>query len=132
MVLMRRNARWIPQFAVKWDFNWSWSSAEKYELEELPLPLPSQLMAYNNAACDFSQVKKAVPNATDAFVVPDRTLSVVFTPGKLLIYLGKNYQTPAAVVKLDSKETPIMSEWALGSYALQWTVALKSYLKGYE
>jgi hypothetical protein len=101
-------------------------------LEELPLAVPARLMAYNNLVCDFSQVKKAVPNATDAFVAPDRTLSVVFTPGKLLIYLGKNYQNPAAVVKLDSKETPIMSEWALGKYSSQWTVALKSYLKGYE
>jgi hypothetical protein len=130
--LKRRNARWIPQLAVKWYANWSWSSAEKYELEELPLALPSQLMAYNNAACDFSQIKKAVLNAKDAFVAPDRTLSVVFTPGKLLIYRGENFQNPAAVVKLGSTETPIMSEWALGSYASQWTSVLKSYLKAYQ
>ena len=127
--LIRRNARWIPQFALKWYCNYGWSAGARYDLEELPLPIPPQLMVYNNAACDFNQIKKAIPNAKDAFVAPDGTLSVVFTPGKLLIYLGKNYQNPAAIVKLGSAETSIMGEWALGSYVTKWTSTLKNYLK---
>jgi hypothetical protein len=125
--LVRKSARWRPQIAKKWRFMNSTTAFDTYDLYDLPLAIPKILMTYNNSACNFRFLKKAIPEAFDAAVSPNQDLWAVFTPRKLNVYTDKDLKDPVSFI-LNSKESLIMIEWAPGKYVDQWNSELGYYL----
>jgi hypothetical protein len=126
--LIRKDMRWHPQIAKKWYFsNWS-TFREKYILYDLPLEIPKSLVAYNEFSYSMDEIKKAVPDAMDAVISPNRNLIIVLTPAKLVIY-PENLANKPKMIALKGKESLIMAEWALGKYVEKWTFELHKYLR---
>ncbi|HBE80122.1 MAG TPA: hypothetical protein DDW65_20420 [Firmicutes bacterium] len=125
--LVRKSARWRPQIAEKWRFMNSTTAFDTYTLYDLPLTIPKALITYNNSACNFGFLKKAIPEAFDAAVSPNQALWAVFTPRRLNVYTNKDLKDPVSFI-LNSKESVIMIEWAAGKYVDQWNSELGYYL----
>ena len=126
--LARKTGRWIPQIAKKWSYGNASTGFATYTLYDLPLPIPKNIVPYNNTMCNYEALKKVVPGIKDAVVSPNQSLSVVISGGELQVYPGSKFENPVRI-KLGAKESIIMAEWAVGKYVPQWTQQLEKYFK---
>lgn len=124
----RKSNRWQPQIAKKWFFENGAAQFYTYQLYDLPMDVPKNLVRYPEAGNSLRELKKIVPNAMDAVVSPNQDLWIAFTSGKALIFPGKDSKDPVQV-RVSSKESLIMCEWALGEDVSRWDEKLSESLK---
>ncbi len=126
--LFRKKGSWQLKLAQKRRFTNLSTVMEDYDLQELPLEIPGDLVSENRPGLSWAEIRKAAPDAVDYVSFPYRDLLVVFTPSKILIYRGKDLSHPEAV-DLHKDEFLIMAEWAPVDDAERWDRELKAETK---
>jgi len=90
----------------------------------LDMALPASLVPSNTLPVAWKEIKRAFPEATDAFASPGGEVVLLVAPNKILVVrsqLGKlsvfySFAKPNAV--------PVMAEWTLGTNVARWDQTL--------
>jgi hypothetical protein len=119
--ISRRQGAWVAQMAsyreqpVK--------GAYRFQLVDVPLKLPESVVAYDQLAVGWEEIKKLRPNATDAFSSPNRELVGVLSASDIAVYPYKDklIAAPLLTEKLAPNESVVMIQWATQEpYIEQW------------
>jgi len=117
--LFRRSGHWIfrGRLDIVEDNQYSYKD---FNIKATP---PKELVQYDELPISWNRIKIKIPEAVDAFISPHEDMLVALTHNAMLIYPideGEIAYAPEAEIELNSAERVIMSEWAIGKYALAW------------
>ncbi len=108
--------------------NWRLKSRVVLNEEKILVPIaykPSgALVAYDELALTWNEIKRKVPQAKDAFCAPGNSFLLIRTSKYLMIYgfTEKGItDLPLQRVEIDEDEEIIMAEWARGDFVNRWT-----------
>jgi hypothetical protein len=118
--MVRRNGHWI----LRGRLNSSNSSQNNPYIDfNITTSPTSKFVTYDDLQLPWSSVKKAIPDAVDAYTSPNKDIALIIAKDTLYIYTLTNNElskTPAEKYKLNSGESVVMAEWVLGSYVDKW------------
>lgn len=97
--------------------------------EPVPVHLPVSLVGNNRIVPDFSQLKKAVPELTDAFTSPHGDTTIVIAGSRMLVFDVSEGRLGAKLLDVDfpAGTTPVMEQWALGVHVKTWTQQVQQW-----
>jgi len=117
--LARKAGRWI---AVGRDEG-AGKRMENTIPRELPYAIGSVIVAHNELALYWDDIRAVQPAAVDAVTSPARNMAVILTDRKIVIYSMKNGKLDREMLDMELKpgETVIMAEWATHvDYVDEW------------
>ncbi|SDE08321.1 hypothetical protein SAMN02799630_04617 [Paenibacillus sp. UNCCL117] len=124
----RQQGRWIGQVA-------SYETAGSgegvsYQLKDLPLALPVEVVSYDKLTPDWTQIKRMQPAAVDAYSSPNLDIVLVVTSTHLILYpyQGALIPSPLLTIELTPSESVIMAHWAVDPYVDLWKKNVPSLL----
>lgn len=97
-----------------------------YPLNMIP---PTNLVFFDEAKVDWTDIKDRVPDALDAFGSPNGDFCIIRTKKTLYLYDIQNRKlspSPKHKITIGENEKPIMAEWATGKYLDLWEQAFKA------
>ncbi|NHN30177.1 hypothetical protein [Paenibacillus agricola] len=119
--ISRRQGKWVAQMA---SYNVQpEKGAYRFQLEDMPLALPEAVVAYDQLAADWDDIRKLRPNAIDAFSSPNRELVGVVSDTDIKVYpfQDKLIAEPLLSLQLAPNESVVMIQWATQEpYIEQW------------
>ncbi|WP_221469478.1 hypothetical protein [Cohnella nanjingensis] len=82
-------------------------------LVELSAPLPDEYKNYDTLSISWSQIRKIVPQAEDAFTSPNEDMLAVVTGDQILVYPYQqlNGRDHPLSIRLADGETVVMAQW---------------------
>lgn len=117
--LARRNGYWIMKGRINYQSNEE-ELYRDYNIKTIP---PKELVNYDELSIPWNVIKSKVPEAIDAFSSPNEDIIIIVTRNNLLIYSITNHelsQKELGRIKIDSSESIVMAEWAIGRYSMLW------------
>jgi hypothetical protein len=127
--IVREKTKWVPKIELSVDA--SVSADQPYKLLPLALELPNTVVSYDELCCEWSEIRKVVPDATDALSSPTEDIMVVLTENRLSVHLvidGRIGAEPQLRIDLQPNEQLVMAEWATSTYIPSWIDAAERYL----
>jgi hypothetical protein len=118
--ITRRSGRWILRGRIaSGDFDISYPAQNKI------------LTSYDDLYPSFDVIKKAIPDAVDAYTSPNRDFIVVLTDKELMIYSLNSRGIGSLQRKFSIKqgEKAVMAQWATGNYIDSWGKLFKNKAK---
>ena len=97
--------------------------------QPVPVHLPVSLVGNNRVVPDFSQLKKAIPELTDAFTSPHGDTTILIAGSRLLVFNVSEGKLGAKLLDADfpAGSTPVMEQWALGVRVKTWTQQVQQW-----
>ncbi|MBU5426374.1 hypothetical protein KQI41_08090 [Tissierella pigra] len=117
--LSRRNGYWI----MKGRINYISGDEELYKDYNIKTIPPKELVNYDNLIIPWNIIKSKVPEAIDAFTSPNEDIILIVTRNNILIYGIHDHdisQKEIGKIKLNSSDSVVMAEWAIGRYTMIW------------
>jgi hypothetical protein len=117
----RSQGRWVPMAAET-----TLSGTVRAELaddyRQVGVQLPKSVINHDEPCCTWTDLGTRFPDATDTFSSPSKDMTVVATDGLLLVFGSPSQLSgePALSIKLKSKETVVMAQWATDHYVEEW------------
>lgn len=118
--MVRRNGHWVLRGRLNSINNSPSSPYVDFNITTSPT---SKFVTYDDLQLPWSAVKKAIPDAVDAYTSPNKDIALIIAKDTLYIYTLTNNElskTPVKKYKLNSGESVVMAEWVLGSYVEKW------------
>lgn len=99
------------------------------EYIETDIKLPKSIASYDTLCIDWENIKKKLPEAKDAVSSPNNDMLAVLTPSKLLIFTNpqNGINKPSLSIDVDSNESIILNQWAVGEYVDKWNKLISNY-----
>lgn len=103
------------------------SACEVYD--PVPVRLPASLVGRNRVVPDFSELKKTIPELTDAFTSPGGDTTIVTAGSRLLVFDVSAGKLGSKLLDVDFPigATPVMDQWALGAHVEAWTQQVEQW-----
>lgn len=117
--IFRKAGHWTLRGRLNYEQNGEYSNND-YNINLIPSP---KVIFFDNLYVPWTNVKDKIPDATDVFTSPNKDIAIILTANKLYIYSmdkGKLSSEPLKKITLEPGDTPVMDEWALGSYVESW------------
>ncbi|WP_159888178.1 hypothetical protein [Paenibacillus puerhi] len=116
----RQPGRWVAQVASY--ENDAPAGEPDYQLKELPLALPAEVVSHDKLTPDWVEIKRMQPAAVDAYSSPNLDVVLVVTERHLILYpfQGTLIPSPLLTVELHANESVIMAHWAVDPYVELW------------
>ncbi|MDQ7093348.1 hypothetical protein REC12_07075 [Desulfosporosinus sp. PR] len=124
--LARKNGHWYLQGRINY-LSQGTAHCLDYNMNLIP---PTKLIYYDTLCLNWKTIIDRVPDAVDAFTSPNRDIALVMTKTKLYVYgisVDQLDSEPLLKLELKDGESPIMAEWATGSYVDNWEKAFLAY-----
>lgn len=130
LLLMRKDGIWKLFVPIKFS-NWKESHNYFIDYKEIDCPLPDSLTSYNELCMPFNEIKEAIPDAIDAVSSPNKSMLVVQTSNKLMVFINplQGIDKPVKEVSISKDEKIVLNQWCTGSYVEKWDKELSSLLK---
>ena len=95
----------------------------------IPVRLSASLAGRNQLFPPFSQLKKAIPNLTDAFISPRGDTLIVLTNAKIRVFDISKAKLGAKLLEVDfpSDAISVMDQWAVGAHVKDWTQQIRKW-----
>ncbi|MEF3303051.1 hypothetical protein [Paenibacillus sp. GYB003] len=118
----RSEGRWVAMAAEAGAVRAAPAAGLEESYRRLDVQLPKSVINHDEPCCTWSDIGTRFPGATDTFSSPDKDMTVVSTDGLLLVFgsPGRLTGEPALTIKLKSKETVVMAQWATDHYVEEW------------
>lgn len=122
----RKDGAWTPRISQELVLG---NGSECSIDEPVPVHLPVSLVGNNRIVPDFSQLKKAVPELTDAFTSPHGDTTIVIAGSRMLVFDVSEGRLGAKLldVGFPAGTTPVMEQWALGVHMKTWTQQVQQW-----
>lgn len=118
--VIRRGGRWILRGRTA-------EGESGYKDFDIAYTAPKSIIMYDDLYPSFSNIKRQIQGAVDAFSSPNRDFVVVLTETELLVVRisdGKLSEINS-ILNIKDGETVIMAHWATGFYVDEWTKKLQ-------
>jgi hypothetical protein len=118
--LQRRNGHWIMKSRLYYKDTTSGKKYEDFDIKQL---VPSKLIQYDEMDIPWNEIKSRVPWTKDAYMSPNKDITILVSDDGLSIYSVQNKNTinnQLLNVPLSKGDSIIMTEWAIGKYADIW------------
>lgn len=118
--MVRRNGHWVLRGRLNSLNNAPNNPFIDFNITTSPT---SKFVTYDDLQLPWSAVKKAIPDAVDAYTSPNKDIALIIAKDTLYIYTLTNSELSKAPVKkykLNQGESVVMAEWVLGSYVDKW------------
>lgn len=125
--LERRNGHWLMKGRLYYPEHEDVPYVE-YSINMIP---PTKIVNYDELHVSWNKIKDKVPEATDAFVSPNKDMAMIITENCIYIYgltKGELGGKPLEKIKLLEGEVVVMAEWATGNYVEKWKDFIKESL----
>ncbi|GAA3407914.1 hypothetical protein ACFFNY_11685 [Paenibacillus hodogayensis] len=112
----RDQGRWVAMTST------DRSSTSGGEYRQLDVQLPKTVINHDEICCTWSEIGSRFPGASDMFSSPENDMTIVNADGMLLVFGSPNQLggEPALSIKLKTKETVVMAQWATDHYVDEW------------
>lgn len=102
-----------------------------YDFRQVGVQLPKSVINHDEPCCTWTDLGTRFPDATDTFSSPSKDMTVVATDGLLLVFGSPSQLSgePALSIKLKSKETVVMAQWATDHYVEEWALKTSELLR---
>ncbi|GAA4832138.1 hypothetical protein GCM10023310_06750 [Paenibacillus vulneris] len=112
--IARKEGQWVPQVA-SYQASPLGLNPVKPQLKEVELKLPDSVVSYDKLSASWSDIRRTVSDALDAFSSPNGELVGIVTAKHIIMYPFKEQLIPAPLlsVNLDADETIVMIQWAV-------------------
>lgn len=117
----RSQGRWVAMAAESAPSRTSKGDLS-YDYNQVGVQLPKSVINHDEPCCTWIDIGTRFPDVNDTFSSPGKDMTVVATDSLLLVYGSPNQLSgePALSIKLKSKETVIMAQWATDHYVEEW------------
>jgi hypothetical protein len=124
--IRRKDGMWIPWISQQLFLGFSGDCVID---ASVPVRLPSSLAGRNRVVPALGELKKAFPELTDAFTSPRGNTTIVITSAKVLVFSvsGEKLGTKLLEVDFPNGATPVMEQWAIGTYVESWTQQVQQW-----
>ncbi|MBP1153887.1 MULTISPECIES: hypothetical protein [unclassified Paenibacillus] len=128
--IVRKQGQWIAQLA-------DYGSAENltgtlgYRLKDVPIELPSSVVAHDKLAVSWNEIKRLQPSAVDVFTSPKHDFVAVVTDRSIIVYPYIDQLIPSQLMTmpLQANESVVMAQWATDQYVESWKRQAKAFLE---
>lgn len=123
--IKRKNGTWTP-----WIFQQMYPGHSSCEISVVvPVQLPENLVGRNQLVPSLSELKKTVPELTDAFTAPRGDTIIVLTNAKILVFDVFKTKLGAKLLEVDSPKgaVAVMDQWAVGTHVDAWTQQVRKW-----
>jgi hypothetical protein len=117
----RSQGRWVAMAAESAPMKTA-KGEISYDFRQVGVQLPKSVINHDEPCCTWTDIGTRFPDATDTFSSPSKDMTVVATAGLLLVFGSPSQLSgePALSIKLKSKETVVMAQWATDHYVEEW------------
>lgn len=128
--IVRKQGQWIAQLA-------DYGSAENlngtigYRLRDVPIELPTSVVAHDKLAVSWNEIKRLQPSAIDVFSSPKHDFVAVVTDRSIIIYPYIEQMIPSQLmtIPLQPNESVVMAQWATDQYVESWKRQAEAFLE---
>ncbi len=130
LTLRRAGGRWRLMVPLQFS-NWKYSHNYFVSFHQIDCPLPESLVGHNELCIPLDEIRKRIPDATDAVSSPDNWMLVVQTPDSLKVYIDplKSIEKPVFVIPISDREKIVLNQWSHGKALAKWDEDLTGLLE---
>ena len=123
--IKRKDGAWTPWISQELFLGFSECAVD----DQVPVRLPASLVGRNRVVPDFSELKKTIPELTDAFTSPGGDTTIAVAGSRLLVFDVSAGKLGAKLLDVDFPvgATPVMDQWALGAHVEAWTQQVEQW-----
>jgi len=132
LTFLRKDGKWRLFVPIKFS-NWKDSHNFFIDYKEIDCPLPNSLTSYDELCMPYDEIKRIIPDTKDAVSSPDKSVLVVQTSDKLLVYLNplKGIDKTTTEIPINKDDKIVLNQWSTGSYVEKWDEELTKILNKY-
>lgn len=123
--IKRKDGTWTPWISQELFLGFSECAVDG----PVPVRLPASLVGRNRVVPDFSELKKTIPELTDAFTSPVGDTTIAIGGSRLVVFDVSAGKLGAKLLDVDFPigASPVMDQWALGAHVGTWTQQVEQW-----
>lgn len=127
----RNQGRWVAMTAYSPYQTAKGESETHPNYRQLDVQLPRSVVNHDEPCCSWSDIGARFPDVIDTFSSPAKDMTVVSTDGLLLVFGSPSQLSgePALSIKLKTRESVVMAQWATEHYVEEWALKTAELLR---